>query len=224
MAEGTDFFERSLDSCANELRQPSLLPGWNRAHVASHVARNADALCNLLAWSRSGVETPMYAGPDQRNRDIETGALREPAVIRTDVSESSERLAIAAATEPERAWEAKVRTARGREVLASQIPWMRCREVWVHALDLDGRPGFDELPEAIATALVSDVVRALSPLEVGRGVVVQLEDGGQSWRIGSGEVAWVIGQAGPILGWLSGRTGPNGLDVVGELPDVPRWL
>src|SRR5207302_5406054 len=31
-----------------ELRAPSALPGWSRAHVLPHVARNADGLKNLL--------------------------------------------------------------------------------------------------------------------------------------------------------------------------------
>jgi DNA-binding CsgD family transcriptional regulator len=34
-----------------EAREPSLLPGWTRGHVLTHVARNADALTNLLSWA-----------------------------------------------------------------------------------------------------------------------------------------------------------------------------
>jgi maleylpyruvate isomerase len=33
---------------------PSALPGWSRAHVLTHVARNADAMINLLTWARTG--------------------------------------------------------------------------------------------------------------------------------------------------------------------------
>ena len=43
----------------DELREPSALPCWTRAHVVAHLARNADALFNLCTWSRSCVETPM---------------------------------------------------------------------------------------------------------------------------------------------------------------------
>src|SRR5215472_17296509 len=32
-------------------REPSLLPGWTRGHVLTHVARNADGLGNLLRWA-----------------------------------------------------------------------------------------------------------------------------------------------------------------------------
>src|SRR3954447_4566989 len=41
----------------DDLRKPSRLPGWTRAHVVAHLARNADALINLCTWARTGVET-----------------------------------------------------------------------------------------------------------------------------------------------------------------------
>ena len=34
-------------------RAPSALPGWTRAHVLTHLARNADAMVNLLTWART---------------------------------------------------------------------------------------------------------------------------------------------------------------------------
>src|SRR6266511_2471447 len=37
---------------------PSLLPGWTRGHVLTHLARQADAITNLLTWARTGVDTP----------------------------------------------------------------------------------------------------------------------------------------------------------------------
>src|SRR6266545_1394914 len=38
----------------------SRLPGWTRAHVVTHLARNADAWVNLQTWARTGIEHPMY--------------------------------------------------------------------------------------------------------------------------------------------------------------------
>ena len=37
----------------DDLRVPSLLPGWSRAYVLAHVARGADITRNLLAGARS---------------------------------------------------------------------------------------------------------------------------------------------------------------------------
>ena len=61
MHDGEGFFLGGLDSLADDdLREPSGLPGWSRAHVVSHFSRNARALVNLLDWARKGVATPMY--------------------------------------------------------------------------------------------------------------------------------------------------------------------
>lgn len=38
---------------------------------------------------------------------------------------------------PDANWTHEVRTAQGRTVPASETVWMRTREVWVHAVDLD---------------------------------------------------------------------------------------
>lgn len=76
-AKGTAAFEAAVHWLTDSgLTMPSYLPGWSRAHVVAHVARNADALVNLLTWARTGVETPMYASGDQRAREIEEGARR----------------------------------------------------------------------------------------------------------------------------------------------------
>ena len=60
----------------SELRQPSLLPGWTRGHLLTHLARNADAMRNLLARARSGQERLMYASLEGREEEIEQGARR----------------------------------------------------------------------------------------------------------------------------------------------------
>ncbi|MBD3008267.1 maleylpyruvate isomerase N-terminal domain-containing protein [Streptomyces sp. 5-10] len=65
--------------------RPSALPGWSRAHLVAHVARDADALVNLLNWARTGVETSMYASADQRAREIEEDARRRPEDLRAEL-------------------------------------------------------------------------------------------------------------------------------------------
>ena len=35
-------------------RSPSRLPDWTRGHVATHLARNADAIRRLVEWARTG--------------------------------------------------------------------------------------------------------------------------------------------------------------------------
>ncbi|WP_371572951.1 hypothetical protein [Streptomyces sp. NBC_01314] len=58
----------------------------------------------------------------------------------------------------EEQWRAPVVTAQGRTVPASEVPWMRTREVMVHAVDLDTGIQFADLPEEFLAELRHDIV------------------------------------------------------------------
>src|SRR2546429_1785648 len=87
-------------------REPSLLPGWSRGHVLTHIARNADGLANLLRWAGTGRETPMYASAASRTADIEAGAGRPAAELTADVAGTATAFAAEAASLPAGAWAA----------------------------------------------------------------------------------------------------------------------
>ena len=136
---------------------PSALPGWTRKHLVAHLAANAEALLRLLHWASTGERTPMYASPEQRNADIEAGALRPGAELARWFTTSAARLDETLAALPDAAWTAEVVTAQGRTVPASEVPWMRAREVLVHAVDLGTGLGFADLPDAFLTALGAEI-------------------------------------------------------------------
>lgn len=93
---GSQFFTDTLDRVPDPgFVLDSLLQGWTRAHVAGHLARNADALLNLLTWARTGHETPMYGSAADRIAGINTAAARPASEIRQDVIASNARLASA---------------------------------------------------------------------------------------------------------------------------------
>jgi maleylpyruvate isomerase len=50
----------------DDVAVPSLLPGWTRGHVLTHLARHADGGVNLLTWARTGVPTPQYESVARR--------------------------------------------------------------------------------------------------------------------------------------------------------------
>ena len=80
------------DLTDDDMRAPSLLPGWTRGHVVTHLARNADAFCNLLHWAETGEEHYMYESRERRDADIEAGAGRSAHDLRVDAAASSGRL------------------------------------------------------------------------------------------------------------------------------------
>src|SRR5690349_18912052 len=111
----------------DELAAPSALPDWSRAHVVAHLARNADALVNLLDWARTGVETPMYPSREARDAGIEATVALPPAELRADYAAACARFAEAVEATPAEAWTATLRNMQGRELPASDVPWMRAK-------------------------------------------------------------------------------------------------
>src|SRR5215469_11297112 len=127
----------------DQVTEPSLLPGWSRGHVLTHIARNADGLRNLLIWARTGTETPMYASAERRAADIEAGAGRPAAGLAADVRESAAALTAEAASMPEDAWTAQVRALHGPPFPALGVLERRLSEAEIHHVDLaaDYSPG-----------------------------------------------------------------------------------
>jgi maleylpyruvate isomerase len=140
-----------------DLDAPSALPGWKRRHVAAHLSLNAEALANLVHWARTGEERPMYPSPEARNAAIEAGALRPEDELRSWYDESSAGLADAMAALTDDQWQASVRTAQGAPIPATRIPWMRSREVLIHAVDLATGLTFADLPPDFLEALCEDI-------------------------------------------------------------------
>ncbi|HSP60874.1 MAG TPA: maleylpyruvate isomerase family mycothiol-dependent enzyme [Ornithinimicrobium sp.] len=232
--EGTSIFGRVLSGLSDEeLDGPSSLQEWTRRHVVAHVAANAEALRNLVTWARTGVETPMYASMDQRNADIETGALRSPAELREWFASSARELRADLDALTDEQWESPVRTAQGRTIGATVVPWMRAREVMIHAVDLGAGVSFVDLPEGFLHDLVDDVVDQRT-VAVGSAAHPALwlhdEVGERTWRIGEpGEgpaAREVRGTAAQLAAYLTGRDAEAAPETVdgGPAPVLPRWL
>jgi maleylpyruvate isomerase len=228
MHRGTELFEAQLDLLSDqELSEPSRLPGWTRLHVVSHMARNARALMNLLRWAETGVESPMYPSPEHRRVDIEAGAQLPAAEIRADALSEEARFRGAISAMPEEAWAAQVRTALGRPVTASEVPWMRVREVWVHAVDLGARATFHDIDQDVAAELLDEAAASFRARE-GCPSVVLVATGatGPSRTIGP-EVPDPLearGSTQALAAWLLGRTAGEGVESSTPLPDLPPWL
>jgi maleylpyruvate isomerase len=205
---------------------PSALPGWSRAHVLTHIARNADAMINLLNWARTGTQTPAYASREQRDADIEAGARRTAAEIRTDVVESSDRLARVARAMPAAAWSAHVQNAQGRDLVAIDIPWLRAREMWIHAVDLDVGASFADMPAPMVAALLTDVAAAMGAKPDCPALRLVAPDGA-AWDVGDPAAATTVsGPAPGLAAWLLGRSRGRDLRISDgkPLPALPNWL
>jgi maleylpyruvate isomerase len=198
---------------------PSRLPGWSRRHVLAHLAGNADGLVNLLTWARTGVETPMYPSAGAREAQIQEASALPPDQLRGAVLAATGRLADAVRTMPDSAWAAQVRTAKGHQVPAAEVLWLRSREVWVHAVDLDAGITFADVPDDVLAALVDDVFRTWDAAD--RVADVALFAGDREW--GTGALA-VAGPLPAATAWVTGRSAGEDLRADGPLPTLAPWI
>lgn len=230
MKQGTELFTRALAAEDDDrLAEPTTLEGWTGKHLVAHVALNAAALGNLVHWAATGQETPMYPSPEQRAADIEAGAAREASELREWYAESAARLDSLLAQLSEEQWQATVRTAVGRPVQATEIPWMRSREVMVHAVDLGEEVYFSDLPVSFLGSLVDDIL-AKRAKDGTPTLELLSRNTGESWRLegeggGEGEALRIMAPIADLAAWLTGREGAR-VKVIGagELPVLPAWL
>lgn len=160
MDQETGVFLDALRGISDEeLNASSHLPGWSRRHLVAHVHFNAEALRRLLSWARTGKESPMYAGPEERNAEIERGALLPMNELRDLVERSALALSGDMDALPAEAWSHEVLTMQGKTVPATDIMWMRTREVAIHSIDLDAGVRFGDLPPELISELCVDVIR-----------------------------------------------------------------
>ena len=203
----------------------SLLPGWTRAHVAAHVGSNAGALTRLVAWARTGVETPMYASVEERNAEIETGAALDPAALRAQGDASSADLDDAWRDLPAEAWTNPVRTIQGATIAVSQTVWMRTRELFVHAVDLAAGPSFDDIPTEVLERLLGDITAGWAARGDDLGLVLRVSDtGAVLGDIEHDDPHIVTGTLAALAGWAAGRSHSRVSSNRAALGAAPRWL
>jgi maleylpyruvate isomerase len=205
----------------------SALPDWTRAHVLTHVARNADALGNLIQWARTGTPTPAYASREQRDADIATGAKRAPAEIRADVLASSDRLAAVVRDTPAQAWSATVQSPKGEPIPAADILWWRAREVWIHAVDLDAGASFADLPRPMLHELLTDAAETFAARPDFPRLLLRPSDESRTWAVGEGEGAIEVrGPVAELAAWLLGRSKGRDLRTAEgkRPPKLPDWI
>jgi maleylpyruvate isomerase len=204
-----------------QLRAPSLLPGWSRAHVIAHVARNADALGEVLRGAQAGETRWMYESQERRDADVEAGAKLPLDELLADSVAAAGRWRQAANELHSAHLEALGRRTPGAEPWpVRRVGMMRLTEVEVHHADLGIGYTADQWPAAFVEALMKRRHRELSE----RGVALRWHatDTGATWETGEGPE--VTGSAADLVWWLLGRGSGEGLACSEpQLPELGRW-
>jgi maleylpyruvate isomerase len=211
-----------------DVQAPSLLPGWTRAHVLTHLARNADGIARTLSGTLRGEIVARYPlGMQGRDADIEEGAARSSAELVADVRESAERLdRIFGAVADADGWQLPTEDRPAGDYAAA-----RWREVEVHRVDLAGRYSAADWSTEFVSYLLPVLLAGLSErTDQPLGVEITPEDSvapelsGVHRSAGVGDrVEVVSGPDWAVLAWLVGRpqAAQGALSIA---PELRAWI
>jgi maleylpyruvate isomerase len=239
---------RSTDALTDEeVAQPSLLPGWSRAELLTHLARNADGLRRLSDAAANGEVADMYpGGPRQRAADIAAGRGEPAQPVVQDLRRASDELERSWRKLADDGWAAIGRVAGGESSMRETVQ-LRLREIEVHHVDLDVGYTPSDWPVGFVAAALDDALTTLPARESrGRPDVdaryrVEATDHGRTWTVtldgaqvavAAGEPAdadaVVSGWGCDLLAWLYGRdTSGDVLTTSGadrSVLQLPTWF
>lgn len=206
---------------------PSLLPDWTRGHVATHLARSADAVNRLATWALTGERQEMYASAQARTDEIEAGAGRTGLELQEDLDTACGRLATTFAgfaehDDADDPWDHELEMRHGRHAPARVLPATRLLEVALHHVDLGIGFTTDDLDDQVALRLLRFSVDRVQRFDAFPSLRLH-PTGADPIELGTGDSRVdVSGPAGPLLGWISGRRDPSGLDGAAGI-DLPSF-
>lgn len=216
---------RTVDSLsAEEWRDPSLLPGWSRAHVVAHLALNAEGIAGALEGLTTGEQVPVYPSQEARTAGIHELAQEDTAAVRERLFAATQRLRDLLERLTPDQWESAVnRLPEGPVLPASEIVGTRQREVEVHHADLGLDYTHRDWPIAFATALLDSATATHDLSPDSPAFTARATDLGRDWRVGA-DAPVVSGTAGALGWWLVGRGDGADLEAdPGPLPVLGPW-
>lgn len=214
---------RAVDAMPDlQFTEPSLLPGWTRAHVVAHLTLNAEGLTAAVEGVREGKAVPMYRSPEDRDGDIEQLAALEPGSLRQRFMASTTGIIHAVAELPDELYGRRIERTPGsdRVFSAGRVGEMRLREVEIHHADLGLGYTFSDWPTEFAVLLLDS--RAL--VHDGPSFTAAAADLGRRWAFGDGSGPTVTGPAAALAWWTTGRDPGVGLTSDdGVMPGMEKW-
>ena len=206
----------------DQWQEPSDLPGWTRAHVATHVARNAEAFTRAVEALLGGRPRMLYPSRSRADEEIEVGSRRTGLDLQIDLDTSAGRLNAAFDTLEASGIRTPVALTERLRVPAHWWVVGRLSEVVLHHVDLHCGLRIDEVDDDMARWLLGwELLRgsgdpALPPVDVVAGSGIR----GRVGPLDRRSIGTVRGDDVELVGWLSGRGDAEDLsgDAVALIP------
>jgi len=213
---------RTVDDLTDEQAgAASRLPGWTRAEVVTHLARNADGVRNMVEAAARGEVADMYpGGADARAAGILAGRGQRAAVLRADVRQACDRLMDAWGALRAGDWDRMGRMISGEYPMHYTV-WSRWREVEVHHVDLDSSYEASDWPVQFVSGALDEVMATFDRRASSSRPRVDAE-----YRIVTTDHdrVWRVALHGAHVGVAADDGAPADGEVRGWGCDVAAWL
>jgi len=203
-----------------DARAASLLPGWTRGHLLTHLADVATAFARQADNARRGEVREVYAGGREgRNSSIEAGSGLPIEDLRARLEQGLSALETAWAQLTPADWQQPC-GHRDQPLTGTAAAWWRESEL--HLVDLDvGYQAQDWSPQ-----LSAHVIDFLLPrLPENSTVVLEPNDTSNRWEHGHGPTVNLTAPLHILAAWISGRpdTDLPTVEHGAQLPELGNW-
>jgi maleylpyruvate isomerase len=192
--------------------QSTCLPGWTRAHIATHLARNAEYFDSIIRAAQVGDPQPALVDVSTRRNFLEIGAERHALELQIDLDATAGALqnTIDAITD----WTPEV-SLDNADLALTAVPLARLHEVNVHHLDLNCGLTVDDIPADAAEWLLRWVLFRLRDTAL---PTIQVTSNTVQAEIGSSATTLqVSGSNASLWAWLSGRADADAVTGASEV-------
>ncbi|HWD82118.1 MAG TPA: maleylpyruvate isomerase family mycothiol-dependent enzyme [Kribbella sp.] len=195
-------------------RGASVLPGWTRGHVITHIAYFSEAMTRQVDEALQGRLIEVYdGGRPARDAAIEAGADRPAAELRTHLTRAVTTLLASWDKVGPTDWPLPILHRNSNLSAGLRATW---RELTIHTSDLD----LGITPASWSEDFCLHLLDFLRP-RTHDGIHLILQAPQATWDNGSGKDITLTGSLTDLTAWYAGR--PTPAPISGPTPDLLPW-
>ncbi|GAA1128750.1 hypothetical protein GCM10009630_28230 [Kribbella jejuensis] len=195
-------------------RGDSVLPGWTRGHVITHLANFSEAMTRQVEEALQGRLIEVYdGGRPARDAAIESGAHRPAADLKTHLTQAVTTLMTSWEKVGPTDWPLPILHRNSNLAAGLQATW---RELTIHTSDLNLGINPATWSEDFCLHLL-DFLRPRTP----DNIHLILQSPTTTWENGTGEEVELAGALTDLTAWYAGRPAPG--PITGSTPELLPW-
>jgi maleylpyruvate isomerase len=196
-------------------RGDSVLPGWSRGHVITHIANFSEAMTRQVEEALQGRLAEFYdGGRPGRDAAIEAGANRPAAELEAHLLTATTTLLATFDKVGPDDWQRPITHRTSNLAAAVNTTW---RELLIHTTDL----GLAVTPADWPSTFCLHLLEFLRPRTPEDTALILIPTEGPTWQNGTGEPRTLTGDLQALTAWFAGRIPAT--SIHGTSPELLPW-